>query len=52
MILKLSQLFSLFFAINTHAFELSIRPSFSTLKLLSSKVLPVEVISVISSEEP
>ena len=41
-----------FFAINKQAFELSINPSLSTLKLLSAKVLPVEVISVIISEEP
>ena len=41
-----------FFAENKHAVELKINPSFKTLKLLSPKVLPVEVISVIISEEP
>ena len=41
-----------FFAENKHAVELKINPSFNTLKLLSTKVLPVEVISVIISEEP
>ena len=41
-----------FFAINKHAFEFSITPSFKPLKLLSAKVLPVEVISVMISDEP
>ena len=41
-----------FFAVNKQAVELKINPSFKTLKLLSTKVLPVEVISVIISEEP
>ena len=40
-----------FFAENKHAVEFKINPSFKTLKLLSAKVLPVEVISVIISEE-
>ena len=41
-----------FFAINKHAFELSIIPSLRTRRLLSAKVFPVDVISVIISEEP
>ena len=41
-----------FFAKNKHAVEFKINPSLSTLKLLSAKVLPVEVISVIISEDP
>lgn len=41
-----------FFAINKHALEPSINPSLRTLKLLSAKVFPVDVISVIISEEP
>ena len=41
-----------FFAKNKHAVELKINPSFNTLKLLSTKVLPVELISEIISEEP
>ena len=41
-----------FFAMNKQAFELSIKPSLRTLKLLSAKVLPVEVISVMISDEP
>ena len=35
-----------------YAVDFKINPSFKTLKLLSSKVLPVEVISVIISEDP
>ena len=34
------------------AWDLSISPSFKTLKLLAFKVSPLEVISVIISEEP
>ena len=41
-----------FFEINKQAVDCKINPSFKTLKLLSSKVLPVEVISVIISDEP
>ena len=41
-----------FFAINKHALELSINPSLRTLRLLSAKVFPVDVISVIISEDP
>ena len=41
-----------FFATNKHAVEFRICPSLSTLRLLSSKVLPVEVMSVIISEDP
>ena len=42
----------LFFEINKHADDFKINPSLSTLKLLSFKVLPDEVISVIISAEP
>ena len=44
-----------FFLINKHALELSIgliSLSLRTLRLLSAKVFPVDVISVIISEEP
>ena len=41
-----------FFTTNKHAVDFKIKPSFRTLRLLSSKVLPVEVISVIISEDP
>ena len=50
--LKKAATCSLFFAKNKHAVEFKINPSLSTLKLLSAKVLPVEVISVIISEDP
>ena len=40
------------FETSKHAVELKINPSFKILKLLSSNVFPVEVISVIISEEP
>ena len=39
----------LFFDLNKHAKDSKINPSFNILKLLSLKVLPVEVISVIIS---
>ena len=42
----------LFFVTNKQADDFRISPSFKTLKLLSAKVFPVEVISVIISEEP
>ena len=41
-----------FFATNKHAVEFKIFPSLSTLRLLSAKVFPVDVISVIISEDP
>ena len=41
-----------FLATNKHALELSINPSLRTRRLLSAKVFPVDVISVIISEEP
>ena len=41
-----------FFVVNKQAVEPKINPSFKTLKLLSAKVFPVEVISVIISEDP
>jgi len=41
-----------FFEINTHARDFKINPSLRTLRLLSFKVLPVEVISVIISDDP
>ena len=41
-----------FFETNKQAWEFKINPSFKTLRLLSFKVFPVEVISVIISEEP
>ena len=37
---------------NKHADDFKIKPSFNTLKSLSFNVFPVEVISVIISEEP
>ena len=37
---------------NKQAVDLNTNPSFKILKLLSSKVLPVEVISVITSDDP
>ena len=41
-----------FFEINTHARDFNINPSLRTLRLLSFKVFPVEVISVIISDDP
>ena len=41
-----------FFVVNKQAEELNINPSFNTLKLLSAKVLPLEVMYMIISEEP
>ena len=41
-----------FFETNKQAWEFKINPSFRILKLLSFKVFPVEVISVIISEDP
>ena len=40
-----------FFEINTHARDFKINPSLRTLRLLSFKVFPVEVISVIISDD-
>ncbi len=37
---------------NKHAFDFSIKPSFKILRLLSFKVLPLDVMSVITSDEP
>ena len=44
--------FIIFFEIKTQAELFNIIPSFIILKLLAFKVEPVEVISVINSEEP
>ena len=41
-----------FFDISKHACEFKMNPSFKTLRLLSFKVFPVEVISVIISDDP
>ena len=41
-----------FFDKKRHAVEVNIKPSFKTLKLLSANVFPVDVISVIISEDP
>jgi len=41
-----------FFEINTHARDFKINPSLRTLRLLSFKVFPVDVISVIISDDP
>ena len=41
-----------FFEERTQAWDFKIKPSFKILRLLSFKVLPVEVISVIISDEP
>ena len=46
------KLAAFFFEINKEAVDLSINPSFKTLKLLSAKVLPVDVMSAIISDEP
>ena len=44
--------FLIFFEIKMHAELLNMVPSFIILKLLAIKVEPVEVISVINSEDP
>jgi hypothetical protein len=44
--------FLIFFEIKIHAELLNMVPSFIILKLLAIKVEPVEVISVINSEDP
>ena len=41
-----------FFENNKHACDFKIKPSLSTLRLLSCKVFPVELMSVIISDEP
>ena len=41
--------FLLFFETNKHAVDFNINPSFKTLRLLSSKVFPVDEISDITS---
>ena len=50
--LKRPQNCGLFFEINKQACEFKIHPSLRTLRLLSFKVFPVEVISVIISDDP
>ena len=49
---KGSKIVAFFFDINKQAWEFKINPSFRILKLLSFKVFPVEVISVIISDDP
>ena len=49
---KGSKFAAFFFEINKHARELKIHPSLRTLRLLSFKVFPVELISVIISDDP
>ena len=49
---KAANFAAFFFAINKQAVDFKINPSFKTLKLLSSNVFPVEVISVIISDDP
>ena len=41
-----------FFDINKQAADFNINPSFKTLRLLSRNVFPVDVISVIISDDP
>ena len=48
----LAAFFLLFFEINKQACDSKIIPSFKNLKSLALKVSPVDVISVIISEEP
>ena len=49
---KDSKFVNFFLAKSRQAVDFKINPSFKILRLLSLKVLPVEVISVIISEEP
>ena len=49
---KAAKLWPFFFEINKQAWEHKIYPSLRTLRLLSFKVFPVEVMSVIISEDP
>ena len=49
---KAAMLWPFFFEINKQAWEFKIHPSLRTLRLLSFRVFPVEVISVIISEDP